>query len=60
MKGLPGAYILFIVEQSTADVQNVAASTEEQNSIMKEASPSAKGLSEMAQELQKVISNFKC
>lgn len=48
------------MEQSTADVQNVAASTEEQNSIMKEASHSAKGLSEMAQELQKVISNFKC
>ncbi|MFP3919357.1 HAMP domain-containing methyl-accepting chemotaxis protein [Lysinibacillus telephonicus] len=51
--------VRYIVEESTAKIQNAAASTEEQNSTMKEVSSSAEVLSEMAQELQKIISSFK-
>lgn len=51
--------VRYIVEESTAKIQNAAASTEEQNSTMKEVSSSAEILSEMAQELQGIISNFK-
>ncbi|MCM3410297.1 methyl-accepting chemotaxis protein [Metabacillus litoralis] len=48
-----------IVEQSSVSIQNVAASTEEQNATMEEVSSSAEGLSEMAQNLYKVINKFK-
>jgi len=48
-----------IVEQSSVSIQNVAASTEEQNATMAEVSSSAEGLSEMAQNLNKVINKFK-
>ncbi|MCP3764305.1 methyl-accepting chemotaxis protein [Domibacillus sp. A3M-37] len=51
--------ISHIVEQSAGNIQNVAASAEEQNAAMEEVSASAVVLSEMAQDLQQVISKFK-
>lgn len=48
----------YIVEQSTANIQSVAVSAEEQNATMEEVSSSAGMLSKMAQDLNNIISKF--
>lgn len=48
-----------LVENSTANIQNVAASAEEQNATMEGVYSSAEVLSEMAQDLYRVINSFK-
>ncbi|USB33070.1 methyl-accepting chemotaxis protein [Paenibacillus sp. YPG26] len=51
--------IALIAEQSSANTQNVAASAEEQNASMEEVASSAEALSNMSQELQTLVSQFK-
>lgn len=53
------AGVATIAEQSAGNTQDVAASVEEQNASMEEISASTVALSQMAQNLQQVISNFK-
>lgn len=48
-----------IVEQSSANIQCVVASTEEQSSSMEDVSSSAEVLREMAQDLHTAINRFK-
>lgn len=48
-----------ISEQADGNIQNVAASAEEQNAAMEEVSASAEALSRMALELRETISKFK-
>ena len=48
-----------LVEHSTANIQNVAASAEEQNATMEGVYSSAEVLSEMAQDLYRVVNSFK-
>ncbi|MCM3789285.1 hypothetical protein M3221_12830 [Domibacillus indicus] len=48
-----------ISEQAAGNIQNVAASAEEQNAAMEEVLASAEALSRMALELREPISRFK-
>lgn len=50
--------ILTISEQATADVQNIAASTEEQNALMKELSDTAQKMSEITKSVEMDLDKF--
>lgn len=50
--------IASISEENSAAVQEVSASTEEMNAQIEEVTSSAKNLSQMADELQKVVARF--
>ncbi|MCA1030894.1 methyl-accepting chemotaxis protein [Bacillus timonensis] len=52
--------IASIAKETSDMLQNVAASSEEQFASMEDISNSAVALSEMAQELQSLVSHFKC
>lgn len=51
--------IIEITKKSSEGTQNIAASTEEQSALMKEVANAAEVLSEMAIELEKILSKFK-
>ncbi|WP_018922739.1 methyl-accepting chemotaxis protein [Salsuginibacillus kocurii] len=48
-----------ISEQTSSNVQNIAAASEEQLASMEEIDSAAQSLSEMATELQQIVSRFK-
>ncbi len=50
--------ILTISEQATADVQNIAASTEEQNALMKELSDTAQKMLEITKSVEVDLDKF--
>jgi methyl-accepting chemotaxis protein len=52
-------YIQLIAEISSSGTQNVSAATEEQLAVMEEISASASSLSNLAEDLQKLIGKFK-
>jgi len=50
--------ILKISEQATADIQNIAASTEEQNALMRELSETAQKMSEITKSVETDLDKF--